>query len=212
MVADLGTYTGTSAPDFEYGNGGQYSKMFGKGGGDFLGSSLKLKGEFVKIYGDGGGDNLSYYGAGKGKLDGGKGDDYLYGGDRNDKLIGGKGDDWLFGNLGNDWLKGHKGNDHFAFNTTPDSKKNKDEIDDFQLGKDLIHINQFTFQFNYNGWLKKKNFEKGKKADDGNDYIGYHKKSGTLWWDPNGDDKGGKEEFACVEKGLKLSYHDFMID
>ncbi|MCP4384392.1 MAG: hypothetical protein GY798_23780 [Hyphomicrobiales bacterium] len=205
MVADV--YVGTSGQDIEFGN---YKKMEGKGGQDFLTSNAAV---FTKIYGDGGQDNLSYIGTDKSKIDGGKGVDYLYGGERNDKLIGGKGDDWLFGNLGNDWLKGGKGNDHFGFNTAPDSKTNKDDIADFKPGQDFLHFNINVYAaFNYNGQLKKKHFEKGKKADDGNDFLGYHKKKGVIWYDPNGDDPGGKEKVACVDKGLNLSYHDFILD
>ncbi|MCP4384310.1 MAG: calcium-binding protein [Hyphomicrobiales bacterium] len=203
----LDAYVGNSGPNNKFGN---YFKMEGKGGNDTLGSDASVP---TKIFGNGGSDFLYYSGTAESKIDGGRGDDQLLGGGKNDKLIGGKGDDWLFGRFGNDLLKGKKGNDHFSFTTTPNSETNKDDIADFNPGKDFLHFNTGVYRaFNYYGELNKKNFEKGKKADDEDDFLGYHAKKGVIWYDFNGDEPGGKEKVACVDEGLKLSYHNFILD
>ncbi|MEP0322236.1 calcium-binding protein [Bauldia litoralis] len=209
MVADI--YTGDGNVDIA---DGSYLRMYGYGAGDTLGSNAIAVG-FVKIYGGNGADNLYYYGDGTAKLAGGKGGDWLYGGIHDDKLIGGKGGDWLFGGLGNDWLKGGKGPDHFGFNTIPDSKTNVDMIVDFEPKKDLLHFNSFVYTSGFDGTfgvIARANFNKGKGAEDSDDYFGYNPKNGKVWYDLNGNDPGGKETVAILEESLHIKYSHFHFD
>ena len=193
---------------------GTYIKMYGYGGDDSLQSYANPSG-FVKLYGGDGGDYLYYYGAGKGNLKGQDGNDTLNGWNGDDKLIGGKGSDWLFGGSGNDVLKGGKGSDHFGFNTTPNSKSNRDEIKDFDVKKDDLHFNLTVYDLDglgVPGTISKGYFIKGKKAKDGDDFFGYNKQKGYVWYDENANDPGGLTKVVDIDPGLKLKYHHFVLD
>ena len=39
----------------------------------------------------------------------------------------------------------------------------------------------------------------------------YNEKNGKLIYDENGDNKGGKVQFAVLDKGLDLSEADFLV-
>jgi Ca2+-binding RTX toxin-like protein len=210
MAADI--YQGEDdVNDYASGN---YIKMYGYGGDDSLYSNAYSSG-FVKIYGGNGDDYLYYSGPSTALIKGQNGNDYLGGSSWDDKLIGGKGGDWLFGNYGNDILKGGKGPDHFGFNTTPDSKHNRDDIKDFEVKKDLLHFNTTIYDVDgmgVPGKIQKSWFVKGSKAKDDDDFFGYNKDKGYIWYDENANDPGGFNKVADVDPGLKIKYHHFILD
>lgn len=210
MAGDI--YNGTEFDDTRF-NG--FVEMYGKDGDDTLGSNAYIP-KFVKIYGGNGDDQLSYYGMGTGLLKGQNGNDYLYGSGWNDKLIGGKGMDWLFGGLGNDFMKGGKGPDHFGFNAMPNSKTNRDKIGDFDVDDDYLHFNTFTYYtldgMTMQGKLPKGYFVIGSKAKDDDDFFGYNKKKGYVWYDGNADDPGGFYKIVDLNSGLKLKFHNIILD
>lgn len=61
------------------------------------------------------------------------------------------------------------------------------------------------------GELKGKFFHQGKHAHDANDRIIYHKHSGDVFYDGNGNEAGGKTLFAKVAPGTDLDHHDFFV-
>ncbi|MDV6329046.1 hypothetical protein Q5L94_13425, partial [Idiomarina sp. Sol25] len=64
------------------------------------------------------------------------GDDTLRGGNDNDTLYGNQGVDELKGGAGNDLLRGGTLADTFVFDVGHD----QDEIEDFRLNEDLLHL------------------------------------------------------------------------
>ena len=150
-----------------------------------------------------------YGGAGDDYIDGGPGNDYVSGGSGNDLLYGGSGNDTLVGDTGIDKLWGGDGADNFLFNVTV-GKANHDHIKDFERGADKILLDSAIFG-SIGAKLGKKEFVVGKKAKDGNDYIIYNKKKGKIFYDEDGKGGAGKELFAKVDKGMKLSHDDFLI-
>lgn len=161
---------------------------------------IDAKGGNDTVKGRDGNDSLSG-GKGKDRIDGGEGKDTLKGGDKNDVLAGGKHNDTLFGN---------KGNDTFVFHTKLHKKNNVDSIEDFKVNKDVILLDKDIFS-KVGKDLGKKQFEIGKKADDGKDRIIYDKKSGNLFYDKDGKGGAGQVKFAALDKNLKLDHKDFNV-
>ncbi|MCP4308703.1 MAG: calcium-binding protein, partial [bacterium] len=152
-------------------------------------------------------------------LKGGKGDDKLRGKENGDFLLGGKGKDNLGGGDGGDELSGGKGNDvhkgglgadQFIFDTKLDADKNVDKIKDFVVNVDKIVIDNDIFK-KLGASVDNNEFRIGKNAKDDDDYLLYHKKTGKLYYDKNGDDAGGKTLFAKLDDGLSMSAFDFDI-
>ncbi len=213
MSAD---FEGTDAPDLEFGN---YNKMWGFGGND----SLTSNASFAYIYGGQGSDQAYYMGSGNSWIYGGGGADYLYGGnqndrifggggndriwgfDGNDKLKGGGGNDWMWGGLGKDTIWTGSGRDHVGFDSLPDGKP--DRIKDFSPKKDFLNFVPSAYTVGLGlDTLPKSQFRYGKKAKDDDDHFGYDKKTGIVWYDPDG--KGGESQMDVVklDKGLSLTH------
>ncbi|MCG7392279.1 hypothetical protein MHY87_05115 [Microvirga sp. ACRRW] len=118
----------------------------------------------------------------------------------------------IYGGKGNDKLTGGKGKDVFVFNTNPNSKTNKDKILDWNYKDDTIHLeNKYFKALKKTGWLKKDQFVLGSKAKDKNDFVGYNKTTGDLWYDSNGSKAGGQVMFANIGKNKKIAYNDFFV-
>jgi Ca2+-binding RTX toxin-like protein len=105
----------------------------------------------------------------------------------------------LNGLLGNDTLFGGLGLDGFRFTTALDKKTNVDHIGDFSTTDDTIFLDNAIFTKLKEGVLKAKNFERGKKPGDKNDFIAYNKKNGVAIYDENGSKKGGAVKFAVLD-------------
>ncbi|AWM87400.1 M10 family metallopeptidase C-terminal domain-containing protein [Microvirga sp. 17 mud 1-3] len=159
-------------------------------------------------------------GAGNGSGSGGQpvvnGYRVLTGGSKNDALIGQGGNDKLYGGLGKDVLTGGAGKDIFVFNTKP-SKANMDKITDFSVKDDTIWLdNKYMAKLGKGtetkpGKLNKGFFTLGSKAKDKNDYLIYDNKKGVLFYDSDGSGSHKAVELATLKKGLKMTYHDFMV-
>ncbi|SCY16028.1 calcium-binding protein [Microvirga guangxiensis] len=127
-------------------------------------------------------------------------------------IEGNAGANKIYGGLGNDQLRGGGGKDIFVFDTKPDARTNKDNILDWNHRDDTIQLeNQIFKALKKTGKLKKDFFVLGAKAKDGNDYVGYNKKTGDLWYDANGSKGGGQVVFANIGKNKKIAHDDFFV-
>ncbi len=119
---------GFTGSDLIWGNGGS-DRIFGQQGLD-------------RLYGLDGNDRI-YGGGDRDTLYGGDDNDVLWGGAANDILFGESGNDRLIGGLGRDILTGGSGNDVFRFDSvddSPPSSSQRDVIEDFGNGADLIDL------------------------------------------------------------------------
>ena len=199
-------FDGGDEDNIVYGN---YVTMHGNGGKDQLGSNATV---FTQIYGGADNDGVYYYGPSTSALYGDAGDDSIYGGSLGDKIFGGGGDDWMFGGLGKDIFKSGGGADHIGFNSVPNSDTNRDVIKDFNPKKDILNFVPSIYTVGVSGaTLLKSQFQKGAGPNDADDFFGYDKKTGIVWYDPNGDQDGGFVEVAKLSKDLHLTYHQFQF-
>jgi Ca2+-binding RTX toxin-like protein len=145
-------------------------------------------------------------------LYGGSGDDTIGGSPNSDFIVGGTDNDDLYGRLGNDTLTGGEGKDRFIFSTAP-SKNNVDRITDFSHRDDSIVLfgDIFAKAGTVGKAIKKGAFWTGSKAHDKDDRIVYDKKSGALYYDPDGTGKAAQVKFATLEKNLKIDHTDFLV-
>nr|WP_246728452.1 calcium-binding protein [Microvirga terricola] len=135
----------------------------------------------------------------------------LSGGNGNDKLSGGDGDDTLAGGAGKDVLTGGKGKDFFRFDTKP-SKTNIDQIVDFNVKDDTVHLARSIFtKLAKKGGLSKAAFWIGPKAHDSDDRIIYDNKKGILSYDADGSGKGAAVQIAALNKSLKMTALDLYV-
>lgn len=164
------------------------------------------------------GDNLGG-GSGNDELNGDGGADIIDGGVGNDTIDGGKGRDTIDGEggkdiinggAGRDALSGGGGRDIFVFSSKL-QKSNRDEIDDFSVKYDTIHLDKSVFTKVKKGALKANAFEQGSKADDAKDRIIYDKATGNLFYDADGNKSGKQVKFAELDDGLKITAADFFV-
>ncbi len=127
-------------------------------------------------------------------------------------IRGNGGKNKINGGAGNDQLWGGAGKDIFVFDTALNSRTNKDKILDWSYRDDTIHLENKIFKkLTKTGTLKKDYFVLGSKAKDGNDFIGYDKKTGDLWYDANGNKSGGQVVFANIGKNKTIFHTDFVV-
>ncbi|WP_052954510.1 calcium-binding protein [Microvirga vignae] len=108
------------------------------------------------------------------------------------KIYGGAGNDVLYGGTGT-------GRDIFVFDKTPSSTSNRDRIVDWNRAYDTIQLENAVFKkLTKTGTLSSSFFKISSKALDANDYIGYDKATGNLWYDSNGNASGGQVVFANI--------------
>ena len=226
----------TTEADSLYGGAGR-DALHGKGGNDVIyGGAGDDKGQIATASPTTWQDNQVnfttnaglYGGDGDDYLDGGAGDDFIDGGSGNDdadggagademkgfagadSLEGGGGNDLLYGGLGNDLMSGGAGANQFVFDSAL-GIANVDRVRDFTRsdGDSLVLSGEVFSEIGPS--LDKKEFVIGKKAKDGNDYVVFNQKKGTIAYDA--DAKGGEKAvvFATVEKGLTLAHTDFDI-
>lgn len=147
---------------------------------------------------------------------GSDGDDVLVGGAYTDRLGGGFGNDRITGGYGNDVLTGGYGLDIFVFNAklgtaATDRSVNFDTILDFYAPQDTIALENAIFKKLKAGALKKKNFALGAAAKDKDDFLGYNKKTGVVWYDADGSGKGAAIEVALIKNKAALTYKDILV-
>lgn len=152
-----------------------------------------------------------------GRVEGGDGRDVLLGGAESDTLNGGRGrdvlrggdgDDTLIGCYGEDVLKGGGGEDTFVFANL----KAADTVKDFVVGEDRFQLDNGALKaVGTEGTLAEDAFQVGLRASDDEHRIIYDRKTGILWYDENGDEKGGLTRLAKLAKNLDLGHEDFTI-
>lgn len=145
-------------------------------------------------------------------LAGEAGNDRITGLGRNDTLWGEAGNDTLIGGTGNDGLIGGSGKDVFVLDARPNVRTNVDTIYDFAPKDDTFHLSRKIFtKLPKKGALAKSAFWIGDHVHDASDRIIYSKKSGALFYDPDGTGHAAAIQIATLQKGLKLTYHDFFV-
>jgi Ca2+-binding RTX toxin-like protein len=152
------------------------------------------------------GDTLGGVG-GNDSLWGVGGADVLDGGAGADRLYGGTGADRLYGGNGRDFLSGGTGADEFAFLEAP-GRARTDTITDFSHRADQILLERDIFTA-LGRAVTAGEFRLGTRALDANDRLIYDRASGQLWYDANGDGKGGRLLVAVLEAGPAVTFADF---
>ena len=98
------------------------------------------------------------------------------------------------------------------FNTGLSSRTNKDWTTDWNARYDTIRLENAVFKaLTKTGTLSKSFFKLGAAAGDANDFVGYNKDTGDLWYDPNGNKAGGQVAFAYIGKNKAIAYNDFVV-
>jgi Ca2+-binding RTX toxin-like protein len=172
-VANPVRYLGDNQANLVKAYSGDVSKMFGRGGDDFLTGSVFADlinggsgndrlyglGSFDKIIRGAGNDQI-FGGHGRDTLLGSKGNDLIDGGDWGDLINGGSGKDLLFGGLSHDTLNGGGGNDTLVGGEGDDvlrggggkdvfvyisgESSGSDTIGDFNLAADILRFESLT--------------------------------------------------------------------
>lgn len=142
------TIYGRSGWDSLFGGDGD-DRLYGSAGDDLLNGGdgndwFSAGSAWDTVFGNAGNDTL-YGNFGSDVMSGGDDDDVLYGGTGDDTLRGGNDNDTLYGNQGVDELKGGAGNDLLRGGTLADTfvfdvGHDQDEIEDFRLNEDLLHL------------------------------------------------------------------------
>jgi Ca2+-binding RTX toxin-like protein len=126
-------------------------------------------------------------------------------------VVGNNGNNVIAGGDGNDELTGRGGQDHFVFNTALNVVSNVDEITDFNVADDTIHLENLVFTSLANGPLAAGQFVIGTTAQDGNDRIIYNSSTGALLYDSDGVGGTAAIRFAQLSAGLALTNQDFLV-
>jgi serralysin len=133
-------------------------------------------------------------------------------GNANGNIVrGNNGNNVINGGDGRDELTGRGGQDHFVFNTALNAVSNVDEITDFNVADDTIHLENLVFTALANGPLAATQFVIGTAAQDANDRIIYNSATGALLYDADGAGGVAAVQFAQLGAGLALTSQDFLI-
>ena len=101
--------------------------------------------------------------------------------------------------------------DSLLFDSALSAAANVDTIKKFASGKDAIYLDDDIFTAITPGTLSSAAFHKGTSAADADDRIIYDKKSGALYYDPDGTGALAQTQFAKFDGGPKLKASDFTI-
>lgn len=142
----------------------------------------------------------------------GGGHDIIDGYSGNDKIYGDGGNDLMSGGLGRDTMTGGSGYDFFAFESRL-STLSIDTVTDFSVKYDTVMLwkNIFKVSASSNGVISSGAFWAGSKAHDASDRIIYDKSTGALSYDPDGTGSKAAQQFAILDKNLKMTYKDFFV-
>lgn len=142
----------------------------------------------------------------------GKIDGNVYLGSGDDKLVlkdKGKVTGLIDAGPGNDKVVFGDAADKFLFDSGLDALTNVTTFKNFASGKDHFFLDSDIFPTITPGTLSSAAFHKGTAAADADDRIIYDKKSGALFYDPDGTGALAQTQFASFEKGTKLKASDF---
>jgi Ca2+-binding RTX toxin-like protein len=142
-------------------------------------------------------------------------DTHIFGSNESDTIKAREGEEQLDGGLGKDTLYGRGSADTFVFSTKLGAT-NVDTIKDFKPGQgDLLALDRDIFKkigaaLEDNEFFAKKG---ATKAHDRDDRIVYDTKSGKLYYDADGNKKGGADaiHFATLSNKAALDAGDFAI-
>ena len=153
--------------------------------------------------------------AGNDKMNGGSVSDMLIGDDGNDVLKGNDGSDTLTGGAGNDEITGGLGSDVIVFNSALGSN-NVDKVIGFISGTDRIQLDHSIFsQFSSGSPVSSNNLVIGSGktavAAQSDDYLIFDSKSGSLYYDADGNGAGKAIKFATLVGISALGDSDFVI-
>ncbi len=140
------------------------------------------------------------------------GADIIDAGAGNDRIYGDGGNDLMSGGLGRDTMTGGAGYDFFAFESRL-SKSAIDTVTDFSVKYDTIMLWKGIFKVvaSSNGLISSAAFWAGPKAHDRSDRIIYDKSTGALSYDPDGTGSKAAQQFAILDKNLKMTHKDFLV-
>jgi Ca2+-binding RTX toxin-like protein len=127
-------------------------------------------------------------------------------------LSGWGGNDRLIGGAGNDTLIGGAGNDTFVFDAML-GESNIDNIADFSVVHDTIHLNEAVFASLPIGMLTVSAFSANLTgaASDPLDRIIYESNTGRLYFDEDGTGPVLGTHFATLAVNLAMTNADFFI-
>ncbi|MBF9196714.1 calcium-binding protein [Microvirga terrestris] len=150
--------------------------------------------------------------AGNDVIRGAGGHDVIDGFSGNDTIYGDSGNDLMSGGLGRDTMTGGAGYDFFVFESKL-SNSSIDTVMDFNLKYDMIMLWKGIFKVSAssNGVISSGAFWAGSKAHDRSDRILYDKSTGALAYDPDGTGSKAAQQFAILDKNLKMTYKDFVV-
>jgi Ca2+-binding RTX toxin-like protein len=143
---------------------------------------------------------------------GGGGHDLIDGFSGNDTIYGDSGNDIVSGGLGRDTMTGGTGYDFFLFESKL-SRSSIDTVTDFSVKFDTIMLWKGIFKVaaSSNGVISSGAFWAGTKAHDRSDRIIYDKSTGALSYDSDGTGSKAAQQFAILDKNLKMTYKDFIV-
>ena len=137
-----------------------------------------------------------------GKLLGRDGNDYLSTGQGLTIVKGGDGDDIVVGN-GESRLSGGKGDDIFV-PWADNNPSGNDYFKDFSAKDDVVALHPGVYNGLSEGHLADSYFNVGKAAETADHHVIYDKKTGSLYWDPDGSGVGAQVQIARLPDHLKL--------
>ncbi|WP_438646660.1 M10 family metallopeptidase C-terminal domain-containing protein [Salinarimonas soli] len=117
----------------------------------------------------------------------------------------------LAGKLGNDILIGGTGQDTFVFDTALNATTNVDQITDFSVPDDVIHLDDAVFTVLTAGTLTAAAFVIGSAAQDASDRIIYNASTGALLYDSDGTGAAAAIRFGTLSTGLAMTNADFFV-
>jgi Ca2+-binding RTX toxin-like protein len=135
----------------------------------------------------------------------------IIGNDAANSISGGLGNDWLSGRGGKDVLTGGGGSDTFVFETQLGFHLD-DQITDFQHGVDKIALSTKVFAaLGGPGALAPNLFEVGSSSSTPGSHIVYNDKTGTIYYDADGNASPAWLPIVTVAPGMELTGSDFIV-
>ncbi len=146
-------------------------------------------------------------------------DDILIGDGRGNRLAGKIGADIISGRAGDDVLIGGAGRDILSGNSGADKYKyfspvqGGDVITAFSKNDSFVLEGSRFGLGSYHGTLSETNFvaHENNRAADGNDFFVFRTTDDTLWFDANGNKKGGLTLIADIGNDFALQANDILI-
>ncbi len=129
----------------------------------------------------------------------------LIGNSGKNKISGGSGNDTIDGGNGNDSLIGGSGNDIFVLHN-----ESSVTIQDFTSSKDKIQLN--TNEFNALSDFQSEQFILGTQASASEHRLVYDRKTGFLYYDPDGDGEVSAIKVAVIGNKSLVAANDIIIN